>query len=225
MDRAEQIKQALNRIKELKESTGYKEIEDYLLENEVQSYFFNEVDTDNKFDNEKTILKKYVLKSNQRSGFIKPQELNKGKPLFEELSKLIAEYFEGHYLLIVFIENSTRYRTDEDVELFNLIFKKTFSSHKAGTIKIKKLDTCEKTITLGEIKNIENSKTTIEVDLIYKSTLTYSGSNIKGENILFYGYNIEENPYLVELFKNAIPNKILNIIPLCGSNSFHDNVD
>jgi hypothetical protein len=128
-------------------------------------------------------------------------------------------------LLIFFIENSTRYRTDEDVELFNLIFKKTFSSNKAGTIKIKKLDACEKTITLGEIKNIENSKTTIEVDLIYKSTLTYTGSNIKGENILFYGYNIEENPYLVELFKNAIPNKILNIIPLCGSNSFHDNVD
>lgn len=210
MDRAEQIKQAKNRIKELKESTGY---------------FFKEVDTDNKFEGIKTILKKYVLKSNERSGFIKPQELDKGKQLFEELYKLIAEYFEGNYLLIVFIENNTRYRTDEDVELFNLIFKKTFSSQKTGTIKTKKIESCEKLITIGEVKKFDGNKTSIDVDLIYKNNLTYSGSNINGENILFYGYNIEENPYLVELFINTIPNKILNIIPLCGTNSFHDNVD
>ena len=83
MDRAEQIKQTLNRIKEIKESTGYKEIEDYLLNKEAQPYFFNEVDTDNKFEEINIIFKKYVLKSNDGSGFIKPQELNIENKLFE----------------------------------------------------------------------------------------------------------------------------------------------
>jgi hypothetical protein len=225
MDRAEQIKQTLNRIKELKESTGYKEIEDYLLNKEAQPYFFNEVDTDNKFEDIKTIFKKYVLKGNDSSGFIKPQELNIENKLFEELNNLITEFLGNDYILIVFFENNTRYSTDEDVELFNLIFKKTFSLRKMGNIKTKKQEACEKLITVGEIKTFDNNKTCINVDLIYKSNLTYTGNLIQGENVLFYGNNIEENPYLVELFKNNIPSKILNIIPLSRTNSFFDNVD
>lgn len=225
MNRAEQIEQTLKRIKELKESNGYKEIEEYLLSKESQIYFFNEVDTDNKFVDTETIFKKYVLKSNERSGFIKPQELNKEKPLFEEVYKLITEFLGNDYLLIVFFDNNTRYRTDEDVELFNLIFKKTFSVHKIGSIKTKKTEACEKIIAIGEVKKFDDNKTSIDVDLIYKSNLTYAGNSIRSENVLFYGYNIEENPYLVELFRNNSPNKILNIIPLCSNNSFFDNVD
>jgi hypothetical protein len=225
MNRAEQIEQTLKRIKELKESNGYKEIEEYLLSKESQIYFFNEVDTDNKFVDTETIFKKYVLKSNERSGFIKPQELNIEKPLFEEVYKLITEFLGNDYLLIVFFDNNTRYRTDEDVELFNLIFKKTFSVHKIGSIKTKKTEACEKIIAIGEVKKFDDNKTSIDVDLIYKSNLTYAGNSIRSENVLFYGYNIEENPYLVELFRNNSPNKILNIIPLCSNNSFFDNVD
>lgn len=225
MNRAEQIEQTLKRIKELKDSTGFKEIEDYLLSKESDMFFFNEVDADNKFSDSETNFKKYVLKSNGRSGFIKPQELNKEKPLFDEVSKLIAEFLGNDYLLIVFFDNNTRYRTDEDVELFNLIFKKTFSLNKVGSIKTKKIEVCEKLITIGEVKNYADNKTSIDVDLIYKSNLTYTGNSIQSENVLFYGYNIEENPYLVELFKKSSPNKILNIIPLCSSNSFFDNVD
>jgi hypothetical protein len=97
MNRAEQIEQTLKRIKELKESNGYKEIEEYLLSKESQIYFFNEVDTDNKFVDTETIFKKYVLKSNERSGFIKPQELNIEKPLFEEVYKLITEFLGKDY--------------------------------------------------------------------------------------------------------------------------------
>ena len=225
MDRAEQIKQTLNRIKEIKESTGYKDIEDYLLNKEEQPYFFNEVDTDNKFEEINIIFKKYVLKSNDGSGFIKPQELNIENKLFEELHTLITGFLGNDYLLIVFFENNTRYSADEDAELFNLMFKKTFSLHKMGNIKTKKQEACEKLITIGEVKTLGNKKTSIDVDLIYKSNLTYTGNLIQGENVLFYGHNIEENPYLVELFKNNTPAKILNIIPLSRTNLFYDNVD
>jgi hypothetical protein len=225
MNREEQIEQALKRIRELKDTTGFKEIEDYLLSNKSEQYFFNEVDADNKLVDTETIFKKYVLKSTSRSGFIKPQELNKERLLFKEVYKLITEFLGNDYLLIVFIDNNSRYRTDEDVELFNLIFKKTFSLNKIGCIKTKKIETCEKLITIGEVKNFDDNKTSIDVDLIYKSNLTYTGNSIQSENVLFYGYNIEENPYLVELFKNSSPNKILNIIPLCSNNSFFDNVD
>lgn len=225
MNRAEQIEQTLKRIKELKDTNGFKEIEDYLLSKESETYFFNEVDLDNKFSDTETILKKYVLKSNGKSGFIKPQELNKEKSLFAEVSKLITEFLGNDYLLIVFFDKNTRYKTDEDFELFNLIFKKTFSLHKIGTVKTKKIEVCEKLITIGEVKKFDDNKMSIDVDLVYKSNLTYVGNSIQNENVLFYGYNIEENPYLIELFKNSIPNKILNIIPLCSSNSFFDNVD
>lgn len=225
MNRAIQIEQTLKRIKDLKDSTGFKVIEDYLLSKESETFFFNEVDTDNKISDGKTTLKKYVLKSNCVSGFIKPQELNKEKPLYDVVSKLINEFLGNDYLLIVFFENNTRYRSDEDVELFNLIFKKTFSKNKVGNIKTKKTEDCVKLITTGEVKNYEDNETSIDIDLIYKSNLTYTGNSIQSENVLFYGYNIEENPYLVELFKKCAPNKILNIIPLNSSNSFFDNVD
>lgn len=225
MDRAEQIKQTLNRIKEIKESTCYKEIEDYLLNKEAQPYFFNEVDTDNKFEEINIIFKKYVLKSNDGSVFIKPQELNIENKLFEELHTLITGFLGNDYLLIVLFENNTRYSADEDAELFNLMFKKTFSLHKMGNIKTKKQEACEKLITIGEVKTLGNKKTSIDIDLIYKSNLTYTGNLVQGENVLFYGHNIEENPYLVELFKNNTPAKILNIIPLSRTNLFYDNVD
>lgn len=220
-----QIEDALKRIKELKESAGYKEIEDYLLHKEESNYFLNDVMNEGNFNNGETEFKKYILKGFD-SDFIKPSNLDKDKKLYLELKSIIDDFIGEDYVLIIFSENGSRAWNNDEMEIFTLMFKKTFATKKLGQIKVLKLEDCSKGISIGEISNIKDGRISIQLNCLHLDYFKYHGHTLKNENVLFYGFNIEENPYLVKLFETNPPNKLLNIVPVNHRNSFfHDNVD
>lgn len=220
-----QLQEALKRIKELKESVGYKEIEDFLLHKEESNYFLNDVMNDGKFNNAETEFKKYILKGFD-SGFIKPNNLDKDKKLYLELKSIISDFIGEDYVLILFSENGSRAWRDDEMDIFTLMFRKTFATKKLGQIKVLKLEDCIKGISLGETANIKVDQISIQLNCLHLDYFKYQGYSLKNENVLFYGFNIEENPYLVKLFETNPPNKLLNIVPVNHRNSFfHDNVD
>lgn len=220
-----QIEDALKRIKELKESVGYKEIEDYLVNKEDSNYFLNDVITEDKFSNGETDFKKYILKGFD-SDFIKPNNLNTDKKLCQELKTIINDFIGEDYVLIIFSENASSSWRVTEMEIFTLMFRKTFSSKKIGQIKVLKLEDCDKGISLGDITKLKDSTVSIQLNCLHLDYFKYQGHSLKNENVLFYGYNIEENPYLVKLFVTNAPKKLLNIVPVSNRNSFfHDNVD
>jgi hypothetical protein len=220
-----QIEDALKRIKELKESAGYSEIEDYLLHKEESNYFLNDVMNEGNLSNGETEFKKYILKGFD-SDFIKPNNLDKDKKLYLELKSIINNFIGEDYVLIVFSENGSRAWSHDEMEIFTLMFKKTFATKKLGQIKVLKLEDCNKGITVGEIATINDSQISIQLNCLHLDYFKYLGHTLKNENVLFYGYNVEENPYLVKLFEANPPNKLLNIVPVNHRNSFfHDNVD
>lgn len=220
-----QIEDALKRIKELKESAGYKEIEDYLLHKEESNYFLNDVMNEGNLSNGETEFKKYILKGFD-SDFIKPNNLDKDKKLYLELKSIINDFIGEDYVLIIFSENGSRSWSHDEMEIFTLMFKKTFTTKKLGQIKVLKLEDCNKGISLGEIATINDSQISIQLNCLHLDYFKYQGHILKKENVLFYGYNVEENPYLVKLFEANPPSKLLNIVPVNHRNSFfHDNVD
>lgn len=220
-----QIEDALKRIKELKESAGYKEIEDYLLHKEESNYFLNDVMNEGNFSNGETEFKKYILKGFD-SDFIKPSNLDKDKKLYLELKSIINDFIGEDYVLIIFSENGSRSWSHDEMEIFTLMFKKTFATKKLGQIKVLKLEDCHKGISLGEIATINDSQISIQLNCLHLDYFKYQGHILKNENVLFYGYNVEENPYLIKLFEANPPSKLLNIVPVNHRNSFfHDNVD
>jgi hypothetical protein len=220
------IEEALKRIKELKETTGYKEIEDYLIYKEESNYFLNDVMNEGSFNNGETEFKKYILKGFD-SDFIKPNNLNTGKKLYQELKSIINEFIGEDYVLIIFSENGSRSWRNDEMEVFTLMFRKTFATKKLGQIKVLKLEDCNKGISVGEISTRRSdSQITIQLNCLHLDYFRYQGNSLKNENVLFYGFNIEENPYLVKLFETNAPKKLLNIVPVNHRNSFfHDNVD
>ena len=219
------IEDALRRIKELKESVGYKEIEDYLLHKEESNYFLNDVMNEGKLNSENTELTKYILKGSA-SDFIKPNNLNTDKNLYLELKSIINEFMGKDYVLIIFSENSSRSWSNDEMEIFTLMFKKTFATKKLGQIKVLKLEECNKGISVGDITALKDSQISIQLNCLNLDYFKYQGYALKNENVLFYGFNIEENPYLVKLFELNPPKKLLNIVPVNHRNSFfHDNVD
>mgnify|MGYP001023353699 FL=1 len=219
------IEDALRRIKELKESVGYKEIEDYLLHKEESNYFLNDVMNEGKLNSENTELKKYILKGFD-SDFIKPNNLNTDKNLYLELKSIINEFMGKDYVLIIFSENSSRSWSNDEMEIFTLMFKKTFATKKLGQIKVLKLEECNKGISVGDITALKDSQISIQLNCLNLDYFKYQGYALKNENVLFYGFNIEENPYLVKLFELKKHKKLLNIVPVNHRNSFfHDNVD
>jgi hypothetical protein len=219
------IEDALRRIKELKESAGYREIEDYLLHKEESNYFLNDVMNEGKLNNENTELKKYILKGFD-SDFIKPNNLNTDKNLYLELKSIISEFIGEDYVLIIFSENGSRAWSDDEMEIFTLMFKKTFATKKLGQIKVLKLEDCNKGISVGDITALKDSQISVQLNCLHLDYFRYQGHSLESENVLFYGFNIEENPYLVKLFETNAPKKLLNIVPVNNRNSFfHDNVD
>lgn len=220
-----QIEDALKRIKELKESAGYKEIEDYLLHKEESNYFLNDVMNEGYFSNGETEFKKYILKGFD-SDFIKPNNLDRDKKLYLELKSIINNFIGEDYVLIIFSENGSRAWSHDEMEIFTLMFKKTFATKKLGQIKVLKLEDCNKAISVGEISNIKDGQISIQLNCLHLDYFKYQGHSLKNENVLFYGFNIEENPYLVKLLETNPPNKLLNIVPVNHRNSFfHDSVD
>lgn len=220
-----QIEETLRRIKELKETAGFKEIEDYLLHKEEENYFLNDVMNEGNFSNSETEFKKYILKGFD-SDFIKPNNLDKDKKLYLELKSIINDFIGEDYVLIIFSENGSRVWNNDEMEIFTLMFKKTFATKKLGQIKVLKLEECRKGISLGEILNIKNDQISIQLNCLHLDYFKYQGHTLKNENVLFYGFNVEENPYLIKLFESNPPSKLLNIIPINHRNSFfHDNVD
>jgi hypothetical protein len=128
-------------------------------------------------------------------------------------------------VLIVYTENKSRYINNQNCELFDLVFKKTFVNKKTGKIKTRVFDSCQQTISIGDTKHEVNNHLNVGIDLVYKDNLTYNGHSLNGENVLFYGHNIEENRFLIELFKIHRPAKLLNIVPLSGTKTFFEDVD
>ena len=192
------------------------------------SYFLNEVENDNKLASNITEFKKFVLKGNDRPEFIVRNQLEKGKFLYEELSNLIFDFLGKDYVQISMIEpnkNSRAFRNFDDMEHFNLVFKKVFSTKKSGNIKTIETEKCEKQIAVGDYSIKDENTCTIGIDYVFKNNLMYNGHSFENQNVLFYGFNIEENPFLLQLFDKYIPAKILNIIPIGDSKSFYDNVD
>lgn len=219
------VQETLRRINELKESAGYKEIEDYLNYREESHYFLNEVLTDGKLEKERTEFRKYILKS-YNNEFIYPASLNSDRKLHRELTAIISEFLGVDYLLIASFENRINYRNNDDMELFHLVFKKTFSTMKSGEINVIKLEDCPKGIAIGDVENNVDNRVSIQLNYVYQKYFTYEGHKLKNENVLFYGFNIEKNPYLVKLFETNPPNKLLNIVPVNHRNSFfYDNLD
>lgn len=220
-----QIEDALKRIKELKESAGYKEIEDYLLHKEESNYFLNDVMNEGNFSNGEIDFKKYILKGFD-SDFIKPSNLDKDKKLYLELKSIINDFIGEDYVLIIFSENCSRSWSHDEMEIFTLMFKKTFATKKLGQIKVLKLEDCNKGISVGEIATLNESQISIQLNCLHLDYFKYHGHTLKNENVLFYGYNVEENHYLVKLLETNPPSKLLNIVPVNHRNSFfHDNVD
>ena len=112
------------------------------------------------------------------------------------------------------------------MEIFTLMFKKTFATKKLGLIKVLKQEDCNKGISVGEIATINDRQISIQLNCLHLDYFKYLGHTLKNENVLFYGFNIEENPYLVKLFETNAPKKLLNIVPVNHRNSFfYDNVD
>ena len=112
------------------------------------------------------------------------------------------------------------------MEILTLMFKKTFATKKLGQIKVLKLEECNKGISVGDITALKDSQISIQLNCLNLDYFKYQGYALKNENVLFYGFNIEENPYLVKLFELNPPKKLLNIVPVNHRNSFfHDNVD
>lgn len=220
------IKEFLDGIESLKALLNdFKQGENMLVEQYgTPKYYLNEVVNDNSTLKKEITLKKYVLGSLEKTRFINANELKKGKFLFDELLSLINGFLGTDYVLIFFLE-SRRNFNDEYLEVFNLSFKRNFSTSKSGHVKIYKTEDCSKEVQLGEIIKTESNLSKISVDLVRKNNLVYEGASFENENILFYGHNIEENPFLVKLFEKNSPKNLLNIIPLNGFHSFSDNVD
>ncbi len=220
-----QLEDVLRRIKELKELSGYKEIEDYFLNKEESNYFLNDVMNEGKINNVETDFKKYILKGFD-SDFIKPDNLNTDKKLYLKLKSIINDFIGEDYVLIIFSENGSRAWNHGEMEIFTLMFKKKFAAKKLGQIKVLKLEDCSKAISVGDIEEINEKQISIQLNCLHLDYFKYQGHALKNENVLFYGFNIEENPYLVKLFETNPPNKLLNIIPINNGNSFfYDNVD
>jgi hypothetical protein len=222
-----EAKEMLSSIKQIKGVLSELNGEENKLINKLGSpnYFLNEVISENRIQSKKIVLRKYILKNDEKYGFIKPTELEKGKFLYEEMVKLINDFLGKDYVLISLQDTDNRTRHSEDSEHFSLIFKKVFTNKMSGNIKAFRLENCEKAIALGKISVQQNKKYKIGIDQVSKNALLYEGELFKGRNVLFYGYNIEENPFLVELFEGYPPNRILNIIPIGDMRSYFDNVD
>ena len=225
MSRLQQITKALKGMKALEESIGYKEIEEFLLNKEETNYFLNEVENDGIINSKEIILMKYILKNAGNHGFISPNKLQKDKHLYNELSSLILDNLGTNYILITMVENHKHYRSNDEMEHFNLIFRKTFATKTNGNIKTFESEKCSKIVSFGDFQMTSETNCMIGINFVSKNNLVYNGYSFKNQNVLFYGFNIEENPFLIKLFENQTTKKILNIIPISNSHSFYDNVD
>jgi len=221
------VKEMLENIKSVKEFIKELSLEENSLLTETGSpdYSLDEVLTESAFDEKETEFRQYALKSEVKNDFIQGAELERGKYLHTDLSELINKFLGEDYINISFIQSDDRSRFHDDTEHFGLVFKKIFTKKSYGTIRANNIDNCGKAARAGEVIQIADEKCQINVDLVKSKCLFYSGHSFVGKNILFFGYNVIENPFLVELFNTYKPAKILNIVPIGGTRSFYDNVD
>lgn len=221
------VKEMLENIKSVKELINELIKEENNLMNEMgtPNYKLEEVITENVIDKKVIDFRQFVLKSESGNSFIKSSELEEGKFLHSELKQLITEFLGEDYVNVSFIRPDDRNRFYDESEFFGIVFKKAFSKTKHGTIRAFDVDKCDKYSKTGITAQIDENKCQISIDQVRSKCLFYKGHNIAANNILFFGYNIEENPFLVELFQEQKPAKILNIVPIGDMKPFYDNVD
>lgn len=221
------VKEMLDSIKTVKELINElnKEENSLIKETGTPDYNLDEVITEIVFEENKTEFKQFVLKSEARHGFIQGNELEEGKYLHKDLSELITNFLGKEYVNISFIQTDDRSRFYDEAEHFGLVFKKVFTKKKYGTVRSYNIDNCEKSAMAGKVLQIGNDKCEISVDQVKSKCLFYTGYSFANKNVLFFGFNVVENPFLVALFKEHKPAKILNIVPIGGNRSFFDNVD
>lgn len=221
------VKEMLDNIKNVKEFMNElnKEQDSLIKETGTPDYSLDEVVTEIAFDEKQTEFRQFVLKGESRHGFIQGNELESGKFLHADLTELIKKFLGDDYINISFIQSDDRNKFHDDTEHFGLVFKKVFTKKKYGTVRAYNIDNCEKSARAGKLLQIEDEKCQISVDQVKSKCLFYNGHSYINRNVLFFGYNVVENPFLVELFKEYKPSKILNIVPIGGMRSFFDNVD
>ena len=185
-------------------------------------FHLDEVSTESVL-NPKIILKKYLLK-NTFSDYISTEELREGRELRKTLDTLMETTFANEFININFIDKSSRvHYSDQGIEQFSIIFRKTYD-RISGSIRVFRVDEQPGKIKLGEISST-NGKAEINVDFVRTACLKYVGPEFTDKNVLLFGPNIEENPYLIELLNSFPPKKLINIVPLGSARSFFDNVD
>lgn len=186
------------------------------------SFHFDEVSPESIL-NPKIDFKKYLLK-NTFSDYISTEELREGRELRRILDTLIETSFANEFINVNFIDKSSRVRySDEGIEQFSIIFRKTYD-RISGSIRVFRVDEQPEKIKLGDISST-NDKAEINVDFVRTACLKYVGPEFTNKNVLLFGPNVEENPYLVELLNCFPPKNLINIVPLGSARSFFDNVD
>ena len=169
-------------------------------------------------------LKKYILKGNEKYGFIPPSDLEPGKLLHNDLQSLIHSSLGSEFVNVLFHNTLDRYRQPEETILFSQLFQKIFTQSLKGNIRPKQADKCDTFLSCDTSENLDR-KITIGVNLCYRDNLKYYGDSFEGKNVLLFGLNIEENELVKTLFNKHKPKIILNIIPLGDTQTFYDNVD
>lgn len=187
-----------------------------------KTYHFNEVSSEGVL-NPEIEFKKYLLK-NTYSDFISTEELQEGRELRIELDTEIKSTLGNEFINISFVDNSSHTRYSDGIEQFSLIFRKTYDKIP-GSIRALRVDDRPGKVKLGDNISELNGKSEINIDFVRTSCLKYIGPYFKNKNVLLFGPNIEENPYIVELFNCFPPKKLTNIVPLGSMRSFFDNVD
>lgn len=119
-------------------------------------------------------LKKYILKGNEKFGFIHPSDLEPGKLLYNELKKLIDLSLGDEFVNVLYHNTLDRYRQPEETILFSQLFQKTFSRSLTGNIRPKQADKCDTFLSCETSENL-GGKITAGINLCYRDNLKYYG--------------------------------------------------
>ena len=187
-------------------------------------FFFKDISVEN-FLNETILFKKCVLKYDGRGEFINPIELEEGKFLYKEVTAVIDEFLGTQFVNISFIDKTDSIRHHDETEHFSLMFRRIFDRNASGVVRANKPGECPESVSLGTHKTISEDKISVKINQVMEGCLEYKGTSFKNQNVLLFGPNIEESEYLIKLFDEFKPAKILNIVPIGGRRSFFDNVD
>ena len=199
-----------------------------IKENTKDEYYLNPLPLDERVfkdsSKENRInLKKYVLQGTAKYDSVDSHILSEGSLLQSELSKLIEDELGDNYVT-VFCKEFDRYLGQQD--MFGVKFYNVFNKGQSGLIKFDKTRTCDRVAELDiSFRKPRTHGIEISVDKVYRKMISYNGDDLEGKNVLFYGFDIEENKYLKYFFKHRPPKTILNIIPFMHSAFLHDNVD